>query len=170
MTDFYLIAKIDQLVGNYGFVKIIPFSDFPERFTNLKKVYLDFWGDKKKFIVDEVSEHKNSYLLKFRKFESKRDSQVLVGREVFVDDKDVITLPEDHFFIHDLIGISVFLKYEKLGEVKDVLRLPANDVLVIEKQDKSEILIPFVLEIIEKIDTAEKKLSLRIDKDFFEED
>jgi 16S rRNA processing protein RimM len=170
VTDYYLIAKIEQLVGNKGFVRIKPISNFPERFPNLKKVYLDFWGDKKKFIIDEVSEHQNSYLLKFRNFESRRDSQVLVGREIFVDDKDVVKLPEDHFFIHDLIDVKIFIKREKFGVVKDVLKLPANDVLVVEQKDGTEKLIPFVLAFIEKFEPEKKRLSLKIDKNFFDED
>lgn len=170
MTDYYLIAKIEQLVGNNGYVRIKPISDYPERFHNLKNVYLDFWGDKKKFIVDEVSKHQNSYLLKFRNFESKRDSQVLVGREIFVNDKDVVKLPEDHFFIHDLIDVKVFIKREKFGVIKNVLKLPANDVLVVEQKDGTEKLIPFVLEFIEKFEPEKKRLSLKIEKGFFEDD
>jgi len=36
--------------------------------------------------------------------------------------------------------------------------------------EKKEILIPFVLNFIEKFDAAEKKLILNISKDFLEED
>jgi ribosomal 30S subunit maturation factor RimM len=62
VSDFYLIAEIDQPAGYNGFVRIIPVSDFPDQFLKLKKVYLDFWGDKKKFIIEEVSSKKKQLL------------------------------------------------------------------------------------------------------------
>ncbi|MBT8382587.1 MAG: ribosome maturation factor RimM [Ignavibacteria bacterium] len=170
MADFYLIAEIEQPAGKSGFVRIIPVSDFPERFLKLKKVFLDFWGDKKPFAVSEVKKHQENFLLKFKNFNSIRDSQVLIGRKIFIDDRNVVRLPKNHFFIHDLIDVNVFIKDEKIGVVTDVLKLPANDVLVVKKNDSSEQLIPFVLEFIEKFQPKKKKLSLRIDKDFFEED
>jgi 16S rRNA processing protein RimM len=170
VADYYLIAEIEQLVGKDGLVRIIPVSDYPERFFNLRKVYLDFWGEKKTLIVSEVKKHKNSFLFKFKDFDSARDSQVLIGRKVFVDEDQVVRLPDNHFFIHDLLNVKVFIQNEKFGTIKDVLKLPANDVLVIEKDDGTEELIPFVLEFIEKFQAEKKRLSLSISKDFFEED
>ena len=170
MADFYLIAEIEQHVGIDGFVKIIPISDYPERFFNLDKVYLDFWGDKKTFIVTEVKKHKESFLLKFKNFDSIRDSQVLVGRKIFVDDANVVKLPENHFFIHDLMDVNVFIRDEKIGVVTEILKLPANDVLVVKKDDGTEQLVPFVLELIEKFQPEKKRLSLKIEKDFFEDE
>ena len=170
MADFYLIAEIEGLVGKDGFVKINPLSDYPERFFNLKKVYLDFWGDKKTFIVTDVKKQKGSFLLKFKNFDSIRDSQVLVDRKIFIDDEEVVKLPENHFFIHDLVDVKVFIRDEKIGVVTDVLKLPANDVLVVQKEDGTEQLIPFVLEFIEKFQPEKKRLSLKIEKDFFEDE
>ena len=59
-------------------------------------------------------------------------------------------LPANHFFIHDLIDVNVFIKDEKIGVVTDILKLPANDVLVVKRNDNTEQLIPFVVEFIEK--------------------
>jgi 16S rRNA processing protein RimM len=170
VAEFYLIAEIEQLVGKDGFVKITPISDYHERFFNLKKVYVDFWGDKKTFIVADIKKRKESFLIKFKNFDSTRDSQVLIGRKIFVDDEEVVKLPENHFFIHDLINIEVFIRDEKFGVVTDVLNLPANDVLVVKKNDGTEQLIPFVLEFIERFQPEKKRLSLKIERDFFEEE
>jgi 16S rRNA processing protein RimM len=170
VNSYFLIARIEQLSGNSGFVKIESLSDFPERFLNLKKVFIDFWGDKKVFSVEEVRRQKDSYLLKFKTFDTQRDSQVLIGREIFVDESEVIKLPENHFFVHDLIGCKVLIKDEMIGTVKDVLSLPANDVIVLELSDGKEKMIPFVLDFIDNFDPVNGKLLLRIEKDFLEED
>ena len=69
-----------------------------------------------------------------------------------------------------MIDVKVFIKNEKIGVVRDILKLPANDVLVVKKDDGTEQLIPFVLELIDKFQPEKKRLSLKIEKDFFEDE
>ena len=168
--DYFLIARIEQTFGKDGYVRIQSYSDFPERFFRLKKVYLDFWGDKKSFYIEDVKDVKGKIIIKFKKFNNLRDAQVLTDREVFVDEKDAVSLPENHFFVHDLIDSEVFVKKERIGVVSDVIKAKGNDVLVILNDEKKEILVPLVLNFIEKFDAAKKKLILNISKDFLEED
>lgn len=159
MPEFFLIAKIQSAFNNEGFVRILAYSDFPERFFNLKKVYIDFSGIKKEFYVEEVIKKKDFFTLKFKNFDNDNDVEVLVGRDLFVSEKDVIKLPADQYFIHDLIGSSVFRNKILVGKIVEVMVLPANDVYVVDAYGK-EILIPAVKEFIEKFIPSEKKLIL----------
>ena len=161
--NFYLIARIVSLIGKDGFVKVESYSGFQEGFEKLHKVYIDFGGDKKIFTVENVKEYRNSFSIKFLNFDSQRDSQVLIGREVFVDDKDFLKLPGDHFFIDELIGSKVFKNDKLLGEITDVLKMPANDVMSIKGYKGKEILLPVVLEIIESFDPVEKIMVIKED-------
>ena len=161
--NFYLIARIVSLVGKDGFVKVESYSGFQEGFEKLHKVYIDFWGDKKIFTVENVKEYRNSFSIKFLNFDSQRDSQVLIGREVFVDDKDFLKLPGDHFFIDELIGSKVFKNDKLLGDITGVLKMPANDVMSIKDDKGTEILLPVVLEIIESFDPVEKIMVIKED-------
>lgn len=168
--EYFLIAKVEQVFGKGGYVKLQSFSDFPERFLSLKKVYLDFWGDKKIFNVEDFKDLNGKLVIKFKKFDSLRDTQVLIDREIYVEEKDKVNLPDNHFFVHDLIGSEVIIEKETIGVVSDVMKSKANDILVVSSDDKKEILIPFVLNFIEKFDAEKKKLILSISKDFLEED
>ncbi len=168
--EYILIARIEQLYGKDGFVKLKLFSDFPDRFLKLKKVYIDFWGDKKRFFVEDVNDLKGKIIIKFKKFDSPRDSQVLIDREIYVDEKDAVSLPDNHYFVHDLIGSEVVVEKERIGTISEVIKGKANDVLVVLTDDKNEKLIPFVLNFIEKFDAAKKRLILNISKDFLKDD
>jgi 16S rRNA processing protein RimM len=170
LADYFLIAKIIQAFGKNGFVKISSYSDFPQRFFNLKNVYVDFEGDKKKFFVENVTRQKNFFALKFKNFDSDKDVEVLSGKEIFVDDENLVKLPNDFFFIHDLIGSKVFKNDEQIGEITDVINLPANDVYVIRDKEQKEILIPAVLEFIESFDPQKKVMILKPGSDFYEQD
>ncbi len=74
--DFYLIARIISLIGKDGFVKVESDSGFREGFEKLHNVFIDFWGDKKIFTVENVKEYRNAVSIKFVNFDSQRDSQV----------------------------------------------------------------------------------------------
>ena len=170
MKDFFLIAKITALLGRDAFVKVELYSDFPERFFKLKKVLIDFWGDKKKFYVEKVKQTGVSFALKFRNFDDDREAGVLIGRQVFVENEDAVKLPENNYFIHDLIGSKVIQGGEEIGEITDVLSTPANDVIVIKKNKNKEILIPLVLEFIEQFDAKKKILILKKEFGYDDED
>jgi 16S rRNA processing protein RimM len=168
--EFYLIATITSVAGKNGAVKIISYSDYPERFFHLSKVYIDFFGEKKLFFVENVKQKKNFFIVKFRNFESDLDSAILVGKEIFVDEKNLVKIPDNHFFIHDLIGSRVFKGEQELGIIKDVLQYPANDVYVIEDKNGKEILLPAVLKFIESFDNVKKLLKLKPGENLYEDD
>ncbi len=170
MSDFILIAKIIAVSGDKGFLKIKSFSDFPERFLNLKNVYLDFFGEKKKLSVESVQINNNVYSLKFKNFNSSEDAAVLVGKEIFIEVSELAELPEDHYYVHDIIDSIVFRNGIEFGKVKDFLILPANNVYVIETGDGKEILVPAVSEFIEDFDSAKKILTLKPGTELYEED
>jgi len=164
-----LIAKIISVYGSNGFVKITSYSDFPERFFDLKFVFADFFGEKRKIRVEEVKKLKNFFVLKLENFNTEDDCGFLVGKELFVDDDNLVKLPVNTYFIHDLIGSSVFQGNLLLGIITDVLSAPANDLYVVNSPDGEEILIPAVAEYIEMFDKDNKKLMLKQDIDFIGE-
>jgi 16S rRNA processing protein RimM len=169
VSQFLLIAKVVSLYGKGGFVRIVSYSDFPERFYSLKQVYFDFFDEKKELVVEQVLKKKNSFLLKFRNFDSDKDSQILLKKEIFIDESDKVKLPKNYFFIHDIIGAAVYQKNKVLGKVVDVLSLPANDVFVI-KENENEILFPAVKKYIEKLDVEKRVLIIKDDINLYDED
>ncbi|MBI9070427.1 MAG: 16S rRNA processing protein RimM [Melioribacteraceae bacterium] len=167
MLDLFLIAKIKSVVNEDGYLSIKSYSDFPERFYELEKVYIDVFGEKRKFLVEDVKYFKRQVVLKFVNFDSDEDLDFLVGKSIYVDKENVVKLDKDSFFIHDLIDSAVYVGEELFGSIKDVINLPSNDVFVINDRNGKEVLIPAVKDFIEKIDIKNKSLYVKPD---FEED
>ncbi len=161
MKDFSLIAKIISLYGINGFVRIQTYSDYPERFFRLDEVFVDFWDQKKKLFVEKVNNRGKFLILKFKNFNDEREAGIFLGRDLYVKENDLVKLPEGSYFIHDLINSKVIQGGNKIGIICDVIQPPANDVIVIEGKNKKEILIPLVLEFIEEFDPENKKLVLK---------
>lgn len=159
MTGFYLIARVIAPVGNNGVLKLESFSDFPDRFKKLKTVYIDFFGNKKPFSVEKFRVDSNSVTVKFNGFDSKEDVIELTGKEIFVDEQNLVKLPKDTFFIHDLVGSNVISGNDNIGVISDVYQLPANDVYVVTKGNE-EILIPALKTVIKRFSAEEKILEI----------
>lgn len=170
MSEYYLVARITSVSDKNGFVKLFSFSDFPERFFSLTEVYIDFFDVKKKFYVEEVKKVNNDFFIRFKNFGSVSDTRILLDKEVFVDEKNVIQLPENIFFIHDLLECKVFRNEKYFGQIKDVLSYPANDVYLIEDINGEEILLPALSELIEKFDPENRVLILKPGESYYEDE
>ena len=165
-----MIARITSIADNKGFVKIYSYSDFPERFFSLNEVYIDFFGSKKKFVVEKAKKLKGELYIRFKDFCTEKETKVLLNKEVFVEEKDVIKLPENVYFMHDLIGSMVFRNGKLFGKIEDVLSYPANDVYVIEDSNGGEILLPALSELIESFDSENKVMVLKPGESFYEDE
>jgi len=170
VEEYYLIAKIISLYGNKGSVKIASYSDFPDRFFKLDKVFIDFFGAKKVFTVESVEQENDSFILKFKNFDTKADSEVLIGKEIYVDSLNLVELPADTFFIHDLIGTEVFMNGNSIGKITDVITLPSNDVYVINNNNGEELLIPALKSVLKSFDAEKKIMILNPDSVVFDDD
>lgn len=161
MNDFFLVAHITSISGLEGFLKVQLITDFPDKLITLKEVYVDFFNMKKKILIEEIKRSNKSFHIKFERFNSERELQVLLGRDIYISGKDLPELPEGSIFNHDLLNAEVWRDNSLLGRIKEILNLPANDIFVIVDEAGKELLIPFVLSFIEKFDVENKKLILK---------
>jgi 16S rRNA processing protein RimM len=161
VIDFFLIAEVKVVVDTSGYVSVLPFSDFPEQFGRLKKVYIDVFGAKRIFFVEDVFLNGKHVSMKFKNIDSEKDAKYLVGAQIYIDKASAAKLDENTFYIHDLINCKVVFHNEFFGTLVDVMRLPANDVYVIQHKDGKEILIPAVSEFIDSFNDELKELKLK---------
>lgn len=156
--DYTIIGKIISSHGIKGEVKIYPLTDNINRFDYLKTAYI---GEKKINVeLERVKYHKNLVIAKFKEFNDINEILSFKDCFIFVDEKGKVVLPENHFFIYDLVGCQVFdTKSQLIGKLIDVLQGSSNDVYVVkdEKLDK-EYLIPAVKQFITQINISNKTI------------
>jgi len=169
-SDFFLVAEVFGLSKFEGYVSVRSYSDFPDRFFDLKKVYIDVYGRLQDFFIDDVKVSKNNIQIKFVNFETSAELDFLIGCKIFVSSENVVLLGKDEYFIHDLIGSTVVRNGEFFGIIEDVLCLPANDVYVIKDKNEKEVLIAAVKTFIKGFDSKEKVLELTSETDIFDDD
>jgi len=155
-SELIVIGKIVAPHGVRGDVRVIPLTDFPDRFTVLKKILID---DVKSLTVDGVKFHKQFVLLKFQGLNDRNAVEHLRGKLIKVKREDAVRLPEGHYFIGDIIGLQVFTEAgEYVGNISDVLQTGSNDVYVAEQEGKRPVLIPALKNVVKQIDIPNKQM------------
>lgn len=156
--DYTKVGKIISSHGIKGEVKVYPLTDDLNRFDYLKTAYIG--EDKIQVEVERVKYHKNLAILKFKEYSD--INQILSFKDyyIYVDEKGRVVLPENHFFIYDLVDCKVFdTNSELIGTLVDVLQGPSNDVYIIKDPEKNkEYLVPAVKEFIVDINILEKRI------------
>ena len=170
MSEFFLIAEIVSEFGTNGSVILKSYTDFPQHFFELEKLYVDYFGNKKELSIEFVKEINNSIVIKFNRFDNREDIQFLVGKKLYVDSGNLYKLPDANYYLHDLIGSNVYRDSLFFGKLIDVLNIPGNDVYIIENNDGKQVMIPGVEKFFENIDIENKKLFLSAESEIFNYD
>lgn len=163
VSDRVRIGQIVSTQGLNGEVRIYPFTDYRERFEEFEYVYLE---DKPgtKLQIEKVRYKGQLAIAKFKGFESVNDVEKLKDIYIVIDKEDMRDLPEDTYYIFDLVGSKVIDQDDNLiGKLVDVIQNTAQDLYVIQHDEsKKRILIPAVKEFIKEINIEEKIIQVKI--------
>ena len=160
-----------QIVGTHGVrgeVRVQPWCDSPQQFATFKRLFWDVEG--KQPVKLRSRPHKNIALAMLEGVDTVEAAQVLRGRMLYVDRRD-IKLPKGHHLVQDLIGITVVDADtgETYGTLTDVSQTGANAVYHMQT-DKGEVLIPAIPSVIISVDTKADVLRLRPMKGLLDDD
>ena len=170
MDGFLVIAKVESVYRDSNYLRLKYFTDFPERLKPGSVVYLEFYGNTKSFTIEDVSVDDTTTFVRFTNFDTAADCELLVGKFLYIPEKDAIPLPEFSYYIHDLIGSRIEALDGVLGIITDVLSYPANDVYVVKDDEGNEMLIPALQELIDSFSPSEKLMKLKAGKNYFNDE
>jgi|ADurb_Oil_01_Slu_FD_contig_123_24618_length_2731_multi_4_in_2_out_2_3 16S rRNA processing protein RimM len=146
-----VIGKISAPHGVRGEVRIVPLTDFPERFENLKTVFLE---DDSKMELESVKFSNKFIIAKFKNINSRNDIEIFNGKLLMLNRSDIPSLPEGEYYNFDIIGLEVIDdKGSKLGKITEVLKTGSNDVYVVE--GKKQILVPALKKVVKEINLVD---------------
>jgi 16S rRNA processing protein RimM len=156
MSEDIVIGKIIAPIGVKGEVKAICLTDFPERFEKGNKVSLNISGEPKRTLLIETSrEHKDGFVIKLEGINSREEADILRNTELVIGKNEVGKLPDDSFYIFDLIGLDVVTdEGRNVGKIVDVIHTGANDVYYTDKK----VCIPALKQVVLEIDITGKKM------------
>ncbi len=106
--------------------------------------------------------HSGRLLVNFAGVADRTAAEALRGTLLLADvDESARPDDPDEFYDHQLIGLRVVTTAgDQVGEVADVLHLPAQAMLAITRPDGAEVLVPFVRQLVPAVDLDAKLLTV----------
>jgi 16S rRNA processing protein RimM len=170
MYEYLQIGKIVNIHGIKGEIKLIPLTDDPRRFDELDWVYIEKDG-LLKHRIESVKYFKGSVILKLEGIDTPEAAAAYRDDFLLVDRANAVKLPEDSFFVCDILGSRVFDENgTEIGELLDVLQTGSNDVYVVKGESGKEILIPALKSVVRNISPEQKRIDVVIPKGLLDEE
>jgi 16S rRNA processing protein RimM len=181
-----ILARILRARGNRGEVAAEILTDFPERLTSLREVFVGHSGGKNEPCRLSLKScwlsqnHRGQAVFHFEGVNSISEGEAFRGLEVLLPFEQRATLPAGQYFVSDLIGCSVFEDPVSspivssspcslaeapslLGTVRDV-QFPGEELsgtpLLEVETSHGEVLIPLAVDICTKIDPAARRIDV----------
>ncbi|MDE7300599.1 MAG: ribosome maturation factor RimM [Clostridia bacterium] len=156
MADKLCLAKIVKPQGIRGEVKVLTMTDSPEDLSAFDKVYI---GGNSYKILKVRPQGGDCAIVALSGIADRNAAELLRDKFMEADKSDAPALPDDTYYIADIVGCAVFCGGEKIGTVADIT--PARtDIYEVEKLAGGKLLFPAVKGVIEDIDLEKGVVTL----------
>ncbi len=163
MSNVLEIGKIVNTHGLRGEVKIVPWTNTPDVFEDIEYVYVKNLREEKKLLIKNVKYQKNNIIVKFEGLDDISQAELLKNAVVTTDREQLGELNDGEYYIADLVGCeAVSEDGEVYGKLTDVLPTGSNDVYVVKREGKRDLLIPVIEDVVLDVDIDNKKIVVHL--------
>ncbi len=143
------VGVIERPRGLKGEVKALPLTDFPERFEAGARVYI---GGLSRTVARSNWQKGRVYL--FIDGVGDRDAaEALRGELIEIPEDERPRSNEAFWYIDEIEGLRVIsAKGDELGRVREVLQTGANDVYIVDRGARRDLLVPALRDVVVGVD------------------
>lgn len=110
--------------------------------------------------VERFRPGKGGGILQIGGVSSREEAEGLRGLLLLIEATEAAPAGEGEVLYRDLVGLEVIADGERVGTVEDVLDTAAGELLLVRRPGGKELLVPFVGEMVRRIDLAGGRLEL----------
>ena len=163
MEEYLEIGQIVNTNGLKGNLKVKPLTDDITRFEDLETIYVQRGKELIEFKIQDVKYIKNMVILKLEGIDNIDEAEKYKNLYIKINREDAVELPEDSYFIVDILNCEVFtIENELLGKVIDVFSTGSNDVYTVKNSEGKEILLPAIEDVIKDVDIQNKRITVEL--------
>ena len=155
-----VVARIGRAHGIKGEVTVEVRTDEPESRLGPGAVLATDPPRPQPLVIERGRVHSGRLLLRFEGVSDRTAAEAL-RNTLLIAEVDPDERPEDpeEFYDHQLADLDVVTREgTAVGRVEEVAHPPGQDLLVVRREDDSEVLIPFVVEIVPEVDLAAQRI------------
>ena len=164
--EYITIARVVNTYGIKGELKVVSETDFPDlRFQAGTPIYFLESGKKVKgqATIADYRQHKGTYLIRLREYDNINQVETFKGTLMAIAAEDQHELEEGVYYHHQIIGLEVITTDgEPLGKIKEILSLGSNDVWVVKREQKKDLLLPIIKDVVKSVDVQAGRVVVRI--------
>lgn len=158
MLDYLSVGYILKPHGIRGEMKVEPLTDYIERFDELDTLYIKRAEQYCPIRIMARRYRGNHVFLVLEGYDNLDKTEKLRGQYLWIPRDEARALPEDSFFVADIIGCAVFTEEGRpLGHVDGIIHTGSNDVYV-TKGSMGQILIPGLKKVVLDVDIQSRKI------------
>jgi 16S rRNA processing protein RimM len=166
-NEMIIIGKFGKTFGIKGWITVRSFTDPKENIVCYKNWY--FKGGKAKewtkIDIEQSSLRGKNILVKILDLNTIEEVTPFINAEIAIKKSELPPLTIGEYYWAELEGLKVINQQnEELGTVSHLFATGANDVLFVKNH--REHLIPFIKDVIIKVDLAKKLIVVAWDTDF----
>lgn len=168
--NLYQVARILRCHGIKGELKFAPMNSHFDQIDISKKLFLaDRFNKITEVHVEKIRTGRAEGIVKLREIADRTEAEKFSGGFLLIDKSDLPKLPQDEFYVDEIIGMEVIDEAgTPRGVVSDVYLQTAYDIYEI-RQDGKQSLIPAVEEFVKAIDRKKRILTLHVIEGLLEE-
>lgn len=153
------VARIGRAHGLKGEVSVELRTDIPEDRLVPGEVFDTEPASAGPLTVDRVRVQAGRWYVQFEEIRDRDAAEAARGVELTLDGAE--SDEDDAWYVHQLVGLAaVRPDGTALGEVVDLLSMPAQDVLVVREPNGHRAMIPFVEEFVPEVDVEAGRVVL----------
>ena len=166
MEDVVVMARVAGAFGIKGWLKLHTFTQSPDSLDAYASWLLRSSKGWEEFELEDFAVNVKGVVAKLKGCDDRTAAENLAKRDIGIPRNALEDAAEGEVFWFDLIGCDVVSTAgEKFGRIETLLETGANDVLVV-KRGTEEILIPYLDDVVLKVDREAKLVTVNWTQDF----
>ncbi|WDO05950.1 ribosome maturation factor RimM [Streptomyces murinus] len=154
-----VVARIGRAHGIKGEVTVEVRTDEPELRLAPGAVLATDPAATGPLTIETGRVHSGRLLLRFAGVTDRTGAEALRNTLLIADvDPEEMPEGEDEYYDHQLMDLDVVTEDGvEVGRITEISHLPSQDLFIVERPDGTEVMIPFVEEIVAEIDLEEQR-------------
>lgn len=160
MEKYIRIGQIVNTHGNKGELKVYPLTDDPDRYRELKRVFVAQENCYREYTVRRARNHKGIVIMELDEIQDMNEAVRLKGAYLELPVAELRALPPGHYYIFQIVGLEVIENGVVLGHVTDIFKTGSNDVYQVEDAQGKKFYLPALKEVVRNIDLEAGKMEV----------
>lgn len=165
MPNYLDVGKIVNTHGIKGEVRVQSLTNRPEeRYAEGSELVVNMGnGEYIPVVIKSHRVHKSFDLLTFEDYPSINDVEGFKTKMLQVDESLLPELEEGVYYTNELIDAEVINEEgELVGRIKEILTMPANDVWVVKRENKKDLLLPNISSVILDVNLDKNQITVNV--------